>query len=36
MRRTVEWYLDNGAWLASVTSGDYQKWIARNYSTAAA
>ena len=36
MRRTVEWYLDNGAWLASVTSGDYQKWIARNYATAAA
>ena len=36
MRRTVEWYLDNGAWLASVTSGDYQKWIARNYATAVA
>jgi dTDP-glucose 4,6-dehydratase len=35
MRKTIEWYLDNGAWLASVTSGDYQKWIARNYETVA-
>ena len=36
MRKTVLWYLDNGDWLASVTSGEYQKWIARNYVTAAA
>lgn len=35
MRKTVCWYLDNGDWLASVTSGEYQKWIARNYATAA-
>ena len=35
MRRTVEWYLDNGDWLAGVTSGEYQKWIARNYASAA-
>ena len=34
MRRTVGWYLDNGDWLASVTSGEYQKWIAKNYATA--
>ena len=33
MRKTIEWYLDNGAWLASVTSGEYQRWIARNYET---
>jgi dTDP-glucose 4,6-dehydratase len=31
MRRTVEWYLGNGDWLAAVTSGDYQKWISTNY-----
>ena len=36
MRRTIEWYLDNGDWLASVTSGEYQKWITQNYATAAA
>jgi len=35
MRKTIEWYLDNGAWLASVTSGEYQRWIARNYETVA-
>jgi dTDP-glucose 4,6-dehydratase len=35
MRRTVRWYLDNGDWLAAVTSGEYQKWIALNYATAA-
>ena len=31
MRRTVRWYLDNAAWLESVTSKDYQKWISLNY-----
>ena len=25
MRQTVRWYLDNGAWLAAVTSGEYQQ-----------
>jgi dTDP-glucose 4,6-dehydratase len=29
--RTVRWYLDNAAWLASVMSGDYQRWIDLNY-----
>jgi dTDP-glucose 4,6-dehydratase len=29
--RTVRWYLDNAEWLASVTSGEYQKWISLNY-----
>ncbi len=36
MRRTVQWYLDNSAWLAAVTSGEYQQWISLNYRTAAA
>jgi dTDP-glucose 4,6-dehydratase len=31
MSRTVQWYLDNEAWLAAVTSREYQKWIAVNY-----
>jgi dTDP-glucose 4,6-dehydratase len=35
MRRTVQWYLDNGEWIAGVTSGDYQKWISLNYAAAA-
>ncbi len=34
MRRTVRWYLDNAAWLDSVTSKDYQKWINLNYAAA--
>ncbi len=33
IRRTVEWYLSNSAWIAQVTSGDYRKWIAANYDT---
>jgi dTDP-glucose 4,6-dehydratase len=31
MRKTVEWYLNNPEWIASVTSGDYQKWMSANY-----
>ena len=29
--RTVAWYLDNPAWLAAVTSGEYKHWISLNY-----
>ena len=36
MRRTVQWYLDNDAWLAAVTSREYQKWISLNYAQAPA
>jgi dTDP-glucose 4,6-dehydratase len=36
MRRTVEWYLDNQAWLGAVTSGEYHKWISLNYAAAPA
>ena len=35
LRRTVRWYLDNGDWLAAVTSGDYQKWVTQNYGAVA-
>ncbi len=32
MRKTVEWYLANAAWVEDVTSGAYQQWVAQNYS----
>jgi dTDP-glucose 4,6-dehydratase len=31
IRKTVDWYLDNGAWVESVTSGAYRNWIEQNY-----
>jgi dTDP-glucose 4,6-dehydratase len=31
LARTVDWYLDNPAWVADVTSGAYREWIARQY-----
>jgi dTDP-glucose 4,6-dehydratase len=31
LRKTVEWYLDNGKWADNVTSGEYKKWIDANY-----
>jgi dTDP-glucose 4,6-dehydratase len=31
MRKTVEWYLAHPEWIASVTSGEYQKWVSANY-----
>lgn len=30
-RETVKWYLDNGEWVDSVRSGEYMKWIEKNY-----
>ena len=35
LRKTVEWYLANSAWIESVTSGAYQKWIEHNYANRA-
>ncbi|MEJ6024318.1 dTDP-glucose 4,6-dehydratase [Ramlibacter sp. PS4R-6] len=32
IRRTVRWYLDNEAWVQSVTSGAYRQWIEQQYS----
>ena len=32
MRKTVQWYLANQEWVRKVQSGDYLKWIDRNYS----
>jgi dTDP-glucose 4,6-dehydratase len=31
IRKTVQWYLDNQAWVENVQSGDYQKWLEKNY-----
>jgi dTDP-glucose 4,6-dehydratase len=32
LRKTVAWYLENAAWVESVTTGAYQQWVAQNYS----
>ncbi len=32
MRKTIEWYLSNRQWIASVTGAEYQEWVATNYS----
>ena len=32
LRKTVEWYLANADWVASVRSGEYRQWIEANYS----
>ena len=32
IRKTVQWYLDNPAWVAEVQSGAYRDWVATNYS----
>jgi dTDP-glucose 4,6-dehydratase len=32
IRKTVEWYLNNAAWIESVTSGSYRQWMATQYS----
>ena len=34
IQRTVEWYLDNGPWLANVQSSEYRQWIERQYAPA--
>jgi dTDP-glucose 4,6-dehydratase len=32
IRKTVQWYLANEEWVRNVQSGDYMKWMERNYS----
>lgn len=34
IRKTVEWYLNNAAWIASVKSGEYQSWLKTQYQAA--
>jgi dTDP-glucose 4,6-dehydratase len=31
IRKTVQWYLDNHAWVANVTNGTYREWIEKQY-----
>jgi dTDP-glucose 4,6-dehydratase len=31
IRKTVQWYLANQVWVNHVQSGEYQKWVAANY-----
>ena len=32
IRKTIEWYLANDAWIREVTSGNYRQWIEKQYS----
>ncbi len=32
IQKTVQWYLDNSAWVANVQSGAYREWLDKNYS----
>ncbi|MBN2524975.1 MAG: dTDP-glucose 4,6-dehydratase [Deltaproteobacteria bacterium] len=32
MKKTVQWYLDNTAWIDGVRSGKYRDWMDKNYS----
>jgi len=31
LARTVRWYLEHGAWVAQVKSGEYRRWLELNY-----
>lgn len=31
LRKTVQWYLDNQAWVQDVMSGEYRHWVAKQY-----
>jgi len=31
IRKTVQWYLDNQAWVKNVTSGAYREWLGKHY-----
>jgi len=35
IRKTVQWYLENGSWISNVTSGQYRNWIDKQYSNSA-
>lgn len=32
MRKTVQWYVNNQAWVESIESGQYKQWLEQNYS----
>ena len=31
IRKTVEWYVQHGAWVKNVTSGAYREWVGKQY-----
>lgn len=31
IRKTVQWYLDNQAWVANIASGAYREWVGKQY-----
>jgi dTDP-D-glucose 4,6-dehydratase len=31
LNKTVNWYIANGAWVKNIQSGEYLKWIEKNY-----
>ena len=31
IEKTVQWYLDNTEWVQSVKSGEYRKWLGKQY-----
>ena len=31
LRKTVRWYIESAEWVRQVRSGDYRKWLERNY-----
>jgi dTDP-glucose 4,6-dehydratase len=31
IRKTVRWYLENPDWVKGVVSGEYRKWVKKNY-----
>lgn len=31
IRKTIQWYIDNGEWVNRVRSGEYQTWMAEHY-----
>ena len=31
IEKTVQWYLNHPQWVANVTSGEYRKWVDKQY-----
>ena len=31
LERTVNWYLENSKWIDGIRSGEYYRWVHRNY-----
>jgi dTDP-glucose 4,6-dehydratase len=31
IRKTIQWYLNNSAWIENIRSGEYQSWIEEHY-----